>query len=177
MFARPHKISPNVRYGQETDHTFTKIAIPLLEKTKLKQSGHDDSAMDTPKSTSSTRTGDSLSYSTNSNDHTRIPRSCSRRMYRVVSYKEDSSGKKVIFDPLDGKPFSIGPGFVNRVSNNVVLFETKKGALSERYPFNQCGAAKSGNGHFPRVLIAFGKCDACDVARCQYLTLVNNERR
>lgn len=157
MFARPQKVSPNCRYGQETDHTFTKIAIPLLEKSKFAQP-EKNSSLDTPKSTSTTRTGDSLSYSTNANDHTHIPRICAQRMYRVVSYREDpKTGKKIIFDPLDGKMFVIGAGFVNRVSTNVVLFESKKGAMSERYPINQVGAAKSGNGHYPRVLIAFGK--------------------
>jgi hypothetical protein len=86
-------------------------------------------------------------------------------MYRVVSYREDASGKRIFFDPLDGKVFTIGAGFVNRVSNAVILFETKKGALSERYPCNQIGAAKSGNGHYPRVLIAF---DAWGNAKRRY---------
>lgn len=165
MFARPSKIDPNVRYGREMDRTFTQLVIPLLNQNasfgrkskKTTQNGDNrdeshpayeseayDEELDSPMtqkttfSNTSNRTGDSLSYSFNVHDTSHIPHACARRMYRVVAYKDDpETGKMTLFDALDGRVYNIGAGFANRISNNVVLFDTEKGALSERYPYNQ----------------------------------------
>jgi len=158
MFARPLKVEPSPK-KQDCDHTFTKIAKPLVNSIEFAKKEDDQRSTEGTNRTHSTvasnRTGDNLSYSLNTHDATYIPERCSRRLYRVVSFKENSSGKRIMFDPLDGRVFSCDPGFTNRLSNNVVLFESKKAALSERYPSNQIGGSMGGNGIYPRMLVAF----------------------
>jgi hypothetical protein len=169
MFARPHT-ADSCRYGREVDRSFTQIAKPLLEKAKFLESVDDEFVVNSPTqrskatsklshtTTTTNRTGDSLSYAINAIDNTIFPQTCARTMYRVVSYKNnEKSGKKIFFDPLDGRIFNLSPGFVDRISHNVVVFESKTAALSERLPSNQVGGTKGGNGLYPRLLLAFGK--------------------
>lgn len=159
MFARPPKVEPSPR-KQDVDHTFTRIAKPLIDSVEFAKKEDDQRSAEgtqrTHSSVASNRTGDSLSYNYNTHDSTFIPERCSRRLYRVVSFKENSSGKRIMFDPIDGRIFSCDAGYTNRTSNNVVLFDSKRSALSERYPSNQIGGSTGGNGIYPRMLVAFG---------------------
>lgn len=155
MFARPHRISPTCRVA-DVDHTFTKVGRNLVEPDAPETSPRSATTSNT-----SVRTGDGFSYSSNANVSVEIPTKNALRMYRVLSYTVDKAGRKVFFDMIDGRIYGRGPGMACRVSTNVVLFETKEAALSERYPFNQVGAAKSGNGVHPRILVTFDAWGSC----------------
>lgn len=86
----------------------------------------------------SIKTGDSKSYWTSCNDNVYIDKKCSEKAYRVLSYKKDpATGKRIIFDILDGKPYFLGSGTNKRLTYNAVCFESKHAALSERFPSNQ----------------------------------------
>lgn len=84
------------------------------------------------------RTGDKASYWCSSSDNLYVEKKCSERAYRVLSYRKDSkTGKRVIFDILDGKPYFLSHGDGKRVTHNAIVFETRSAALSERFPSNQ----------------------------------------
>ncbi len=106
------------------------------------------------------RVGDNKSFSYNLHASTFIDKRAAQRMFRVLCIKHPTPGSegRVVFDPLDGRIFSVAPGFHNRVSHNVLLYDNKKSALSERLPPNQIGAGNSGNGRYARILCSFGKC-------------------
>ena len=102
------------------------------------------------------RTGDSASYRYATNDKMYIDRNAAKRGYRILSYKEDLHGRKVVFDLLEGTVYYCGKTS-RRVTKNVVVFDNKQAAMSERLPANQVGHSKHGNGLYPRVLVSFGK--------------------
>lgn len=84
------------------------------------------------------RTGDKASYWCSSSDNLYVEKKCSERAYRVLSYRKDSkTGKRVIFDILDGKPYFLSLGDGKRITHNAIAFETRSAALSERFPSNQ----------------------------------------
>ena len=84
------------------------------------------------------RTGDKASYWCSSSDNLYVDKKCSERAYRVLSYRKDGkTGKRVIFDILDGKPYFLCHGEGKRITHNAIVFETKSAALSERFPSNQ----------------------------------------
>jgi len=83
------------------------------------------------------RTGDKASYWCSSSDNLYIEKKCSERAYRVLSYRKDKTGKRVIFDILDGKPYFLTHGEGKRITHNAIVFETRSAALSERFPSNQ----------------------------------------
>lgn len=103
------------------------------------------------------RIGDTQSFSYNLHGSSYIDKRAAVRMFRVLCIKHPTPNNegRVVFDPLDGRIFSVSPGFHNRVSHNVLLFDSKKGALSERLPTNQVGASNSGNGRYARILCSF----------------------
>jgi hypothetical protein len=105
------------------------------------------------------RQGDNKSFSYNLHGSTYIDKRSAVRMFRVLCIKHPTPGSegRVVFDPLDGRIFSVAPGFHNRISHNVLLYDTKKAAMSERLPPNQVGAGSSGNGRYARILCSFGK--------------------
>lgn len=125
------------------------------------------SSMTTAESTSSTiqpariqKTGDKSSYWLSDHDNFYIDRNAARKAYRVVSYKTTKTGKRKVFDILDGKAYHCGTGVQRRITDNAIVFASRSEALSERFPHNQHDASKSGNGRYARMLVSFGKCTA-----------------
>lgn len=125
------------------------------------------SSMTTAESTSSTiqpariqKTGDKSSYWLSDHDNFYIDRNAARKAYRVVSYKTTKTGKRKVFDILDGKTYHCGTGVQRRITDNAIVFASRSEALSERFPHNQHDASKSGNGRYARMLVSFGKCTA-----------------
>ena len=155
MFAKPKKVAPAPRLS-EVDRSFTKIAKPLVSRSTLNSPkvgfSPDDSleGVATEESSLATeiippsptkRTGDYRSYYvTSQNDKSRsfyLEKRNAKRMYRVLICKENAVGKKLLIDSLDGKIYCDGFTYKNRYAKDIVLFESKSAALSERYPFNQ----------------------------------------
>lgn len=158
MFARPKTSSK-----PEHDPIFRKFAKEIVKKTSPSDddlnspSNRSNTSLNTQTTSSTARTGDSMSYSFNLNDNSVIPVKNATRMYRVLGLKEDKTGKKTLFDIIDGRIYCQGFTYNNRICSNVILFDSKQAALSERFPANQAGASHSGNGVYPRILVAFGK--------------------
>ncbi len=172
MFARPRKVSPVPRLQvSDVDRSFTLVAKPLISQSTLgspKKPIEDDNASSSTAEDSTidisriaVRTGDYRSYHTTSagsnNSDFYIEKKLARRMYRVLLCKETVNGKRLLIDSLDGKIYCDGFTYRNRIARGIVLFDSKQAALSERYPCNQASAGPSGNGTFPRILVAFGK--------------------
>lgn len=131
MFGRPHRISPTCRVA-DVDHTFTKVCKNFTEPRPP-----DSPSTRTTSTTSTLRTGDGLSYSTNANVVLNIPANNARQMFRVLNCTEDRQGNRIFFDSIDGRIYGKGPAVNNRVSQDVVLYDSKSAALSERFPSNQ----------------------------------------
>lgn len=83
------------------------------------------------------RTGDKTSFFLSDHDNVYIDRNAARKGYRVVSYKTTKSGKRKVFDVLDGKTYYCGSGLQRRITDNAIVFTSKQEALSERFPSNQ----------------------------------------
>ena len=84
------------------------------------------------------KTGDSNSFWLSANDNVYIDRAAAMKCYRVVSYRKlKKTGKRVVFDILDGKPMYCGVGVQRKITDNAVVFTSKQDALSERFPSNQ----------------------------------------
>ncbi len=145
-----------------------------------------ESSLSSVQPTRLNRTGDKSSFTLSDHDNVYIDRNAARKGYRVVSYKITKSGKRKVFDILDGKTYHCGAGVQRRITDNAIVFATKQEALSERFPSNQvkhncdlrtkCSrvfklttilfrpkyaqqfeASKAGNGRHPRMLLSFGK--------------------
>mmetsp|Transcript_2487 Transcript_2487/g.2586 ORF Transcript_2487/g.2586 Transcript_2487/m.2586 type:complete len:248 (-) Transcript_2487:580-1323(-) len=177
MFARPKKVAPLQKLG-EVDRSFTKYAKPLIQQSSISSpkvgiANDDSSGMTFPeedesidsRELSAPRTGDYRSYrfsqQNEKNKNFFIDRRNARRMYRVLVCKENAAGKKLLIDSLDGKIYCEGFTYRNRQARDIVLFETKAAALSERFPSNQVAASKGGNGTLPRILVAFDAWGQC----------------
>jgi hypothetical protein len=132
MFAKPHRMMPNCRVA-DVDHTFTIVAKQLPQPEQPET----NSARSSRIPRSSLRTGDGFSYAYNPNTAINIHPKASKRMYRILSYVEDKEGRKIYIDMIDGRVYGKSPGVLNRISKNVVLYESKEAALSERFPYNQ----------------------------------------
>jgi hypothetical protein len=74
-----------------------------------------------------------------------------QRCYRVLTYKRENN-RNVLIDIADGTYFK---DFGDKVSHNVVVYDSKLGAESEKFAPNQVFPTRSGSGHKPRVLVAF----------------------
>lgn len=61
----------------------------------------------------------------------------SQRGYRILSYKENRNGTRIVFDILDGTVYNCGTGAGKKITYNAVVFDSKRSALSERFPSNQ----------------------------------------
>ena len=85
----------------------------------------------------SLKTGDHNSFWCSANDNVYVDKRSSKKGYRVLSYRKSRSGKRIVFDILDGKPYYCGSGLQRRITNNVVVFDSRQAALSERFPSNQ----------------------------------------
>ena len=177
MFARPKPAKLNRRHNlAETEKTFTKIIGPAVAQSTLSSSNLfaniNSNGTNFNQQTTGTfvpqsnqhqqqrfaRTGDGLSYTYNMNDTNCLDRRMSQRGYRVLAYREDRNGRKVVFDVLDGTVYHCGVGNARKITNNAVIFDTKSAAMSERFPANQFGGSiRSGNGVCPRVLVQFGE--------------------
>ena len=156
MFARPKKVTPAPKLT-EVDKSFTKVAKPLISRSTLNSpkvgvciddslsAATEESSVDTLRNqsapTSPTRTGDFRSYFVSEqNERNRnfyVDKRGARRMYRVLVCKENAIGRKLLIDSLDGKIYCDGFTYKNRLAKDIVLFESKTAALSERYPSNQ----------------------------------------
>jgi len=91
-----------------------------------------------------------------------ISKMAAKRCYRVLTYSDDADGQRHVIDVAEGKEYwcRTGPQ-KRRITPDAVAMDSKQAALSERFPLTQVGAATSGNGTLPRVLVAFdcwGKC-------------------
>lgn len=158
MFARPKKVAPGPKLS-EVDRSFTKYAIPLISRSSIgspkvgfvddnsSKATAEDSTIESNEKTITLkpqpvpRSGDYRSYNfTAQNDKNQaffIDKKSARRMYRVLIVKETALGKKILIDSLDGKIYCDGFTYRNRVARDIVLFDSKSAALSERYPSNQ----------------------------------------
>lgn len=157
MFARPKKVTPT-RKLTEVDRSFTKVVKPLISRStisspkvavssddSLSGATEESSSVDTGRihsaPVSPTRTGDYRSYFiSEQNEKSRnfyVDKRGARRMYRVLVCKENAIGRKLLIDSLDGKIYCDGFTYKNRLAKDIVLFESKSAALSERYPHNQ----------------------------------------
>lgn len=96
-----------------------------------------ESSLSSTQPTRLNRTGDKSSFTLSDHDNVYIDRNAARKGYRVVSYKITKSGKRKVFDILDGKPYHCGAGVQRRITDNAIVFATKQEALSERFPSNQ----------------------------------------
>ena len=77
------------------------------------------------------------------------------RGYKVLGLKSEGNGK-VAIDLFTGKVVNMGgKGPDSRITSQLKLYETKQGALSEKFPPSQVGSSKSGNGILPRILVSF----------------------
>jgi hypothetical protein len=137
------------------EKTFTTIAKPLVEKSNLSRKDTDglyiSSANTTAQSTpayssnptspfsakSSYRSGVNITYKCNANDNIYLSKVESVRGYRVLALKEDITGKKILFDIVDGTIYNCGFSAASRISNFVPLYDSKNAALCERFPPNQ----------------------------------------
>eukprot|EP01032_Pedospumella_encystans_P017394 gene17394-19818_t len=122
-----------------------------------------ESSLSSVQPTRLNRTGDKSSFTLSDHDNVYIDRNAARKGYRVVSYKTTKSGKRKVFDILDGKTYHCGAGVQRRITDNAIVFASKQEALSERFPSNQFEASKGGNGRHPRMLLSFdvwGHCKA-----------------
>lgn len=115
----------------------SSVGIDELMSTNTTVETEDSAQRTTEKSTRTVKTGDSNSFWLSVNDDTYIPRSASKKGYRVLSYKKTKSGKRKVFDILDGKQYYCGAGVQRRITDNAVVFQSKQEALSERFPSNQ----------------------------------------
>lgn len=75
------------------------------------------------------------SYNFASNDPVKIDSTMCQRGYRVLSYKDDLNGNRIVFDILDGSIYNCN--FDSKITKNGVMFDTKQNALSERFPSTQ----------------------------------------
>ncbi len=145
MFARP-RYSSNKHVGvsggaQDLDHTFTNIVKPLFSRSaedvnKAVEKAMEKKNMSSKSESKITRNGDSLSYHINSHDNSFIDRRSARRGYRVLSYKEDAHGRKVVFDLLQGTVYNCGKSS-SRITQNVIIFVSKDSAIAEKFPTSQ----------------------------------------
>jgi hypothetical protein len=77
------------------------------------------------------------------------------RGFKVLGLKSEGN-TKVAIDLFSGKVINLGgKGVESRITNSVQLYESKSAALSEKFPPNQVGASKAGNGTLPRILVSF----------------------
>lgn len=100
-------------------------------------------------------TGDGRSFTFKSEVIT-ISKMASKRCFRVLTYRDLPNGKREVMDIPDGRIYFCKTGPQNRrITPDGVAFDTKEGAMSERFPINQVSPSKSGNGTSPRILVAF----------------------
>lgn len=129
--------------------------------TKNKSNSYDDhhrksnsaSAPSTTRARATNRTGGRNSFTTFSYDKITLLPAESKRVYKVLSIKDnsnnysnsysnynsnsDSLGRKLLFDGISGKIYHCGAGQAKNISKNVICFDTKDSALSERFPYDQ----------------------------------------
>lgn len=114
------------------------------EKPRAKTNGYEPKKKRYPP-----RTGDSTSYHYAKYGDMNVERLHSHRCFRVLTYRETSRGQKQFINLMDGSVVSRG------ITKNGSVYETRRGALGEKFPPNQYGHSKSGCGISPRVLVAF----------------------
>ncbi len=105
-------------------------------------------------SATATRYGGGESYSYMSHG-VEIPKLAAKRCYRVLTYANTPTGRQVM-DIAEGNLYwcRTGPQ-KRRITPNACAFDSRELALSERFPSTQVGAASSGNGTLPRILVSF----------------------
>lgn len=129
-----------------------KIASPIKsvaddKKKKTKEEGNVNSPPQL--------TGDGRSFTFKS-ETIMISKMAAKRCFRVLTYRDLPNGKREVMDIPEGSIYLCKTGPQNRrITPGGVAFDTKDGAMSERFPINQVAAAKSGNGTSPRILVSF----------------------
>lgn len=88
-----------------------------------------------------------------SNPITYVPKLSARRCYRVVTYRMTDSGRRVLIDLLQNTVYNNSSQ--KKITNNAIVCESKKNALSEKFSPYQTGHPKCGSGILPRILVAF----------------------
>lgn len=79
------------------------------------------------------------------------PKLASTRCYRVLTYIHEN-GRNVLIDISNGYRYK---DWADKLTKNGVVYDTKVGALSERFAPSQVTPTRGGNGYAPRVLVAF----------------------
>ena len=74
-----------------------------------------------------------------------------QRCYRVLTYKRENN-RNILIDIADGTHIK---DYSDKISHNVVVYDSKLGAESEKFAPNQMFPTRSGSGYKPRVLVAF----------------------
>jgi hypothetical protein len=149
------------------DFAMPPISSPSKEEEKpasvrqfnLKLSDDGGGAMpkgeSTPMEKRGERTGDKRSFAFRA-EGVLIPKLAAKRCYRILTYRDLPDGRREVTDIPNGDIYycKTGPQ-LRRITPYGVAFDSKEAAISERFPANQVGAALSGNGTTPRILVSF----------------------
>ena len=101
------------------------------------------------------RTGNEDSFSFRK-QFVKIDKFSAKRAYRILTYVTKANGDREVMDIPDGYIYYCRTGpQKRRITPDAVAYDTKELAMSERFPYDQIGAARSGNGTLPRILVAF----------------------
>ena len=156
-----------------------------LDKVLGREAGEIDAEGNTDKEelTPPYRTGDKRSFQFQ-RDCVNISKLSAKRCFRVLTYRDLPNGKREVTDIPNGSVYycKTGPQ-LRRITPYGVAFDSKDGALSERFPANQVGAAASGNGTTPRILVSFdcwgrthrrlGGAGAAKYQYCKFIKIVD----
>lgn len=97
------------------------------------------------------RSGGPESYTEVQHGTTYEPKMASARCYRVLTYIYEG-GRNVLIDISNGYQYK---DWGDKLTRNGVVYDTKIGAMSERFAPSQVTPTRGGNGYAPRVLVAF----------------------
>ena len=173
-------ISPEKEKEKEKEEK-TQSALQLNLEKLFDEGGATDKEDLTPEK--GERTGDKKSFAYTSN-HVMINKLAAKRCFRVLTYRDLPNGKREVMDIPNGDIYycKTGPQ-LRRITPYGMAFDSKTGALSERFPVNQVGAAISGNGTTPRILCSFdcwgkthrriGGAGAAKYQFCKFLRIVD----
>lgn len=101
------------------------------------------------------RTGNEDSFSFRQ-QFLKIDKFSAKRTYRILTYVTNANGDREVMDIPSGMLYYCRTGpQKRRITPDAIAYDTKELAMSERFPYDQIGAAKSGNGTLPRILVSF----------------------
>lgn len=133
--------------------TMPELASPIKamrDTASSRETSRESSTENAPK-----LTGDCRSF-TFKREAINIHKLSAKRCFRVLTYRDLPNGRREVMDIPDGRIYFCKTGPQNRrITPDGVAFDTRDLAMAERFPANQVGAARSGNGTLPRILVAF----------------------